>query len=543
MRTTRNLLPVIFIALLFVACTANRQRYERVLQRAHEQNQAYDSITNIDSLRLAAEYFDRHGSANERMRAHYLLGCAYRDMGDAPRALEAYHDAADRADTTSNDCDYGQLMRVHAQMAELFHSQNLPYDEIWAQEKSQQYALSNHDTISYVRLLELMTRPYYLLGDTVKLLQAITKANELYKELGRPELSVSANATLAYISMRRGKISEAFRLLKEMEAEPGLFDAYGNICKGREVFYYIKGLYYLLSNQADSAELQMRKLFHHGLGCEAYRGLLYVYQQKNNPDSIVKFARLFADAVDSLNKRKQDETILQMASLYNYQQYKELAVQKASEAKKAQFISWLLLVGILMLFLLSYRTYIYYKNRKNMLVEKANVRYIQALKEYEKVSDEYEKLRKNDAKLLSEKQRETELLKREVEKLRYSFCLKDESEKIRDFLDSDIVQNKMTGNIKTSLPTEAHWKDLIRQFSHKLPGVYSAIGKDRILSQLELRICILLLLGFENGNIVILLGSSPQSVTNARKKVNKKLFGEETASTLERNLMGITRMA
>jgi hypothetical protein len=67
MRTTRSLLPVIFIALLFVACTANRQRYERVLQRAHEQNQAYDSITNIDSLRLAAEYFDRHGSANERI--------------------------------------------------------------------------------------------------------------------------------------------------------------------------------------------------------------------------------------------------------------------------------------------------------------------------------------------------------------------------------------------------------------------------------------------------------------------------------------------
>jgi hypothetical protein len=93
-----------------------------VLQRAHEQNQAYDSITNVDSLCLSADYFDRHGTPNERMRAHYLLGCAYRDMGEAPAALQSYQDAVDRADTLSDDCDIRRLMSVYGQMAELYQA-------------------------------------------------------------------------------------------------------------------------------------------------------------------------------------------------------------------------------------------------------------------------------------------------------------------------------------------------------------------------------------------------------------------------------------
>ena len=55
------------------------------LLRGAAMNKA-DSLFTTDSVMLkVAEYYDRHGSANERMQAHYTLGCAYRDMGNAPR--------------------------------------------------------------------------------------------------------------------------------------------------------------------------------------------------------------------------------------------------------------------------------------------------------------------------------------------------------------------------------------------------------------------------------------------------------------------------
>ena len=61
---------------------ADRMYYELLL--ADAQNKTYVDFTTDSVMKEVAHYYDRHGSANERMRAHYLLGCSYRDMGEAP---------------------------------------------------------------------------------------------------------------------------------------------------------------------------------------------------------------------------------------------------------------------------------------------------------------------------------------------------------------------------------------------------------------------------------------------------------------------------
>ncbi|MDO4981573.1 MAG: hypothetical protein Q4E58_11795, partial [Prevotellaceae bacterium] len=84
-----------FIALVIVviASCADREQMLRQLEQAEQQNRDYVPFTS-DSLALTlTSYFDSHGTPNERMRAHYILGCAYRDLGEAPRALECYNDA------------------------------------------------------------------------------------------------------------------------------------------------------------------------------------------------------------------------------------------------------------------------------------------------------------------------------------------------------------------------------------------------------------------------------------------------------------------
>ena len=84
---------VIFLLLLAVlGCTTESRRaaMRGVLDHAQQQNLDYDSITNVDSIALAAEFFDRHGTPNEQMRAHYILGRTYADRGEMPQALNAY---------------------------------------------------------------------------------------------------------------------------------------------------------------------------------------------------------------------------------------------------------------------------------------------------------------------------------------------------------------------------------------------------------------------------------------------------------------------
>ena len=74
-----------------------------------------------DSVMLeVVDWYELHGNANQKMLAYYILGCAYRDLGSAPKALEAYRDAIERADTTDAECDFRQLMLIHSQMANVY---------------------------------------------------------------------------------------------------------------------------------------------------------------------------------------------------------------------------------------------------------------------------------------------------------------------------------------------------------------------------------------------------------------------------------------
>ena len=110
-----TLLLQLLLFTVFAACdSGERQRLQ--LEELERMNRA-DSVMLNDSLaRDLAEWFDRHGTRNEQLRAYYMLGRTYADRGEVPQALEAYHDAIDRADTTAQDCNYYTLCRVYAQM-------------------------------------------------------------------------------------------------------------------------------------------------------------------------------------------------------------------------------------------------------------------------------------------------------------------------------------------------------------------------------------------------------------------------------------------
>ena len=111
---------------LFFSCRplhySERRAQLDSLQRA---NQA-DTVFRNDSLqRILADYFDRHGTPDDRMLAHYLLGRAYYDMGETPLALHHYHEAIESADTTDKDCDFRQLGRIYGQMANTMYGQRM----------------------------------------------------------------------------------------------------------------------------------------------------------------------------------------------------------------------------------------------------------------------------------------------------------------------------------------------------------------------------------------------------------------------------------
>ena len=87
--------------------------------------------------------------------------------------------------------------------------------------------------------------------------------------------------------------------------------------------------------------------------------------------------------------------------------------------------------------------------------------------------------------------------------------------------------------------TEAEWKQLADAFAHYVPSFTATIANEKQLSEQEWRVCLLQYLDFSTGEAAILLDTTSQAVTNAKSRANQKLFSEEKASTLGRNLKKI----
>lgn len=61
-------------------------------------------------------------------------------------------------------------------------------------------------------------------------------------------------------------------------------------------------------------------------------------------------------------------------------------------------------------------------------------------------------------------------------------------------------------------------------------------NKDNNLTYRETRVCMLIKLRFIPSEIRVLLNLSSQQATNTRSSINKKLFGKESAKSLDCNI-------
>ena len=118
-------------------------------------NKLFKPMPSDSLFQEVVDYYDSKGTPNEKMEAHYLLGCIYRDMKEAPKAMQCYQDAVESVDTLSKDCDFNSLYRIYGQMADVFVKQNLFQEAQIALQKYITYALKAKDTLNYL-LAELI---------------------------------------------------------------------------------------------------------------------------------------------------------------------------------------------------------------------------------------------------------------------------------------------------------------------------------------------------------------------------------------------------
>lgn len=211
-------LSLIFLSLvaflLLVSCSGDRHTLMRQQLAALQAMNQADSVLTDDSLAQAlADWFDRHGTANEQMEAHYLLGRTYADRGEAPAALAAYHDAIDRADTTAADCDYSLLSKVYGQMGTLLYWQQLPESATQAYGMAYRYAMMRRDTLLAIVAYEQRGNCYCEMEQFDSAASVINIVHELYLKHGDTLSANTAIGPMVYIATQLGMTDDARRYI------------------------------------------------------------------------------------------------------------------------------------------------------------------------------------------------------------------------------------------------------------------------------------------------------------------------------------------
>ena len=329
-------------------------RMKWVLLRTMAQNKC-DTIFRNDSVQLQlVNYFDRHGSANERMLVHYLLGRAYSDMGEAPLALRAYQDALTCADTTASDCDWWNLSRVMMQICYLYYYQNMPKEELELLNKTFPVAMKAGDTITAIMCREKRAEVYELLGKEDSVAVTGLLASMMYDEMGRGDLAAQTLSLVIPYQISSGDYQGAEKNMRRYEQESGFFDTRGNIVKGREYYYCLKGRFFLGVGKTDSAFHFFDKVIRECSNCDnlhaACRGMMEYYKRMGIPDSVVKYAMMSEQFNDSSYARTYTEELQRMKNMYDFtRQMEKTHRQEAAIAKQHQTNSFLVILAVMLI--------------------------------------------------------------------------------------------------------------------------------------------------------------------------------------------------
>ena len=509
---------------------SQKMRYELLCHKA--MNKACITFTSDSVMKEVVDYYDHHGSANERMLANYVLGCVYRDMHEAPMALEYYNKATEQADTTSADCDYGTLYRVYSQMGFLFSKQYLPYQELNAFDKAEKYAYLAKDTFNAIINYQNKGDAYDYLGKKDSVVAINLRVAKMFKQCGNDyAATVTYGCNYGYYIERRDTLmaKKAFRAYFSTG-----YEGNSNYEDAKAYVLCQKGTYYLFIGLQDSAYDNLQQSLKLGKSysnkAATIKALAQYYKKVNQPILAMKYALQSSEYNDSDLIEARKTQLQQVQAMYDYGRNQEIARMAEQKAKRSTQMNYMIVFACVILFL--FLSYIY---RKQLALKKKKIAvskllYEDSLLKLKRLQDERAKLvAENDNKLaqvIMEKENTISKLKAEITHIQERYSLSSVSDADLILKDSSIYKKiKFIEVHPKEKMCEEDWKELADTIEEVVPN-FIPVLKNK-LNDKDYQICLLVRLGFSTSLVARLLGLSDAAISKSRKTMLKKICRKE----------------
>ena len=530
---------------------SQQMRYELVYAQA--QNKAFVNFTTDSIALVLVDYYNCHGNANEQMMANYILGCAYRDLGSAPKALEAYRDAVECADTTDVECDFRQLMLIHSQMAYLYGIIQIPEAE--------------EQEIERAILLASRIQDY----NSVNIFKEL-KCNLLLKK-NNFQGCICLSDSLYQTYIQRGYSYEAYRVcvsrakayiaLAKYDSAKIYLDLYSNVFKtdvsnrmirgGKDAYNILKGRYYIGIEKYDSALIYLNNANIHELEASikvnVYKDISDAYTVIHKLDSAYKYLALHSTLSNTLYDRAVAEASINAKHLYDYSVEQKIAKQKSAEASMLKtYLIWTL-IAIIILFSLTvyirYRKLLAQKEAADLRI--AHNKAMDTLRSAEEQLNILTSQKEEVEKLLLEETIKSSQYNDELSCINQEILAKsaeiDQLNNIIAQLEKTIEPDKHSDANELLMQSEAvyllrksliakghtikdeHWQKLFETINHLFPNFESVINRDGKLSKTDIQVCMLVKARFSPSEIDCIMNMKHSYATNARKRLHNTIFG------------------
>ena len=527
-----------------------------IMDDVSRRNLAYKPLTEYDDtmMQRVVAYYKEYGTNNDLMEAYYLLGSVYRDLHEAPKAMEAFLNGISAADTTSADCRYDLLTRLYGQKCDILYKQSLHQQSAEEENMVYKYAVLAKDTLFMVAAQWGRLGKCFALSDYQTVADECWDVLEESKNLGMFLYSSKHLCTGVLANMELGRVKDAAKLLSIYEQHSGCVNLTTHE-SSFPIYYYAKGRVLAATGQLDSAEYFYRKELEASDWNNrqaAYRGLRIVFEQKGLKDSVCKYAPLQCEAVDSDYQEMLSKNMQNLLEMYDYTRLqaennqKELQLQ---ESRRKALYTWcaLAFVTTCALFLIFYLRSCYRQRiaSAELKLERANANLeerennLQALRdELARVEDDKEKQRL--AGEVEQAERETEEQRKVVmndqerldelrlrvrtntKTLRLQYCQtrlfqslsrKAKNNEIATEQDYEQIQSILTGKDA----------ELLHRFHILLPNP----------SETELRVFLLLHFGMSKTEAGMLTAHSQSAITNICTRLFHKVHGRKCSTSNE----------
>ena len=501
--------------------------YHRLLTLAAE-DKLYVPHTSDSLIREIVRYYEGYGDSDKLMMAYYYQGSVWRDMNDAPRAIDCYHRALEAGrHTRCSDL----LISIYSQLGTLLAYQGVYDESLQATRTALALCRQYRDTLSSPFFLRNIGRIWDIRRNKDSVYHYY---NAALQQARYNQDSVMIEAVL----LELGAISLSFN---EVDTAKMLLEKVKHRNDRKRFFHGILGRIYSREGQRDSA----RVYFNRALPYAGLRQQVTLHEELARLDYAEgRYAEAFSHASqsmalrDSVTSLTETEEVAKINALYNYHRTEEMNRQLEQRNRRQR--GWL--YGIVSAALLAAcATAVWLRQKKHeAALQRQKIRNLEA-EQYRRSETYRAESRRQLAELevqLCKAEKDKDTARRELLETRHALlelsAAKDRIEQQeRGLLVSQLHRSSVYAFFHKAAHEEVritaeNWQELqaaidaaYDDFTGRL---YSLCPN---LSEMELHICWLIKIQLSPKDMAQVVGRSQSAVSMARTRLYKKIHQKE----------------